>query len=148
MVLKFPQVAFLHWANAIGKIVNHEKIEKTQLHNQNWAKKYPTGNSDPISIMVLEHQIGFTNLCIKLQYLSRQELNRNSKLSDEFINQSADKLLEYCLFKNEPKLPNAIKKGDSEFAKVFETVGQNKSATESLRELQLKERLFNIAVHT
>ena len=140
--LNSPKLPFSNWANAIGKIVNHEKIEKTQLHNQNWAKKYPTGNSDPISIMVLEHQIGFTNLCIKLQYLSRQELNRNSNLSDEFINQSADKLLEYCLFKNEPKLPNAMKKGESEFAKVFETVGQNKSATESLRELQLKERLF------
>ena len=84
--------------------------------------------------MVLEHQIGFTNLCIKLQYLSRQRLNRNSKLSDEFINQSADKLLEYCLFKNEPKLPNAMKKGRSEFAKVFETVGPEQVCSTDLSE--------------
>lgn len=132
------------WANSVA-VVNSKG--RTERNNVNFSKNkhlYPFNGSDVVAHIVLEHQVGFTNLCIKIQYKSREELTEHEKLSFNFIKNSSTELLDYSLFLNEPRLESPINKEESQFAVEFEKVSLQKVKTSPLRTFRLKERIFEL----
>ena len=133
----FPQ----SWANQTGIMENGEihKISNPPGKYFTW-QNYPVQGSSIIPHLLLEHQIGFTNLCISATYQFR-EIN-NSK--DTFIDQQSDLLISYILFENEVSLPeNRIDK-KTKYALDFEGYEKENQTQDSLRRLNLDSRIFDL----
>lgn len=123
-----------NWANSVGEI-HKGSVNKIKLPNNLFNEKVPTNYSDPVAHLVLEHQIGFTNLCLKIQYLYRELIHNTSKNKEVTIASWVDELLEYILFCDEPRLPNPINIRLSPFAQEFQKI-------DLLRQFDLSTRLF------
>jgi len=98
-------------------------------------------------LLVFEHQTRMHNLLTQANYETRLALADNDQsagLSDEArarIAQAGERLLEYMLFRREARLDGRIR-GTTRFAAEFARSGPRDSRGRSLRELQLKTRLF------
>lgn len=135
------------WANSIGSMQGEQihKIDNPPGAFFTW-EKYLTNTSGIIPHLILEHQIGFTNLCISISYKFREITNPNKKLSNQaikdFIRTEAQALLSYILFKDEPPFPkNEIDK-KSEYLNDFLKGNNSLKIEHSLRKLNLQTRLF------
>jgi len=95
------------------------------LYDQFYDAGYPSQYSDAAALMVLEHQTHMTNL---LTVLAR-----------EFNN--VQEVVDYMLFVDEAPLPAPIV-GTSGFAEYFSNLGPRDRDGRSLRDLDLKTRLF------
>jgi len=95
------------------------------LYDQFYDAGYPSQYSDAAALMVLEHQTRMTNL---LTVLAR-----------EFNN--VQEVVDYMLFVDEAPLPAPIV-GTSGFAEYFSNLGLRDRDGRSLRDLDLKTRLF------
>lgn len=93
--------------------------------------RYPAKTSDIIAHMVLEHQAHGTNLIVRANYEHR--LNRRSDVEDQ--------LVRYLVFADEAPLADSITH-DSKFAQDFASRGPQTKSGQSLREFDLKTRLF------
>lgn len=112
-------------------------------------------SSDLVALLVLEHQTRVHNLITRANYETRQAL-----ALDEAMNQALDRPLGYrsestqrriataanaladaLLMVDEPKLEDAVS-GTSLFQEVFQVMGPATHSGRSLRQLDLKERLF------
>jgi hypothetical protein len=116
---------------------------------------YVSPHSDIVALMVLEHQTQAHNLITKLGYETRlalhyqEAINKalgepNAEMSESTkrrIHGAADELLRYMLMVGEAKL-DAPLGGTSDFAKEFAAAGPRDKQGRSLRELDLKRRLF------
>ena len=116
---------------------------------------YLESTSDIVALMVLEHQSQFHNLVTKASYECRKaihyqaEMNRiferkESYLSDSTIrriNGAAEKLVRYILYCDEHSLESPIK-GNAEFAKQFLARANKDKSGRSLRDFDLKKRMF------
>ncbi len=135
----------ISWANKIGIMRNGEvfKIDNPPGKFFNW-NKYPVNSSNISAHLVLEHQVGFTNMCIAINYKIR-EINSNkvennrTKILEDFINQESNKLLSYILFKNEPPLPLNKTINSNSYLNDFELAYPLRN---KLRTLDLKTRLL------
>ena len=83
--------------------------------------------SDVVALLTLEHQTGFTN--------------RAFALNVSFAEEDAQRLAEYMTFRGEVKLPSPVK-GSSSFAGNFAAAGPRDAQGRSLRDFDLKTRLF------
>ena len=83
--------------------------------------------SDVVALLTLEHQTGFTN--------------RAFALNVSFAEEDAQRLADYMTFKDEVKLPSPVK-GSSSFAERFAASGPRDAQGRSLRDFDLKTRLF------
>jgi hypothetical protein len=92
---------------------------------------YPVTHSDIVALMVLDHQTHIQNLLTRLNYETR--LKRKNTVED--------KLLRYLFFVDEPSLKDEVT-GTSEFSGSFEFLGPEDSNGRSLRQFDLKTRLF------
>lgn len=116
---------------------------------------YLTPYSDIVALMVLEHQTRMTNLITRVGFEARLALFDNavmskflqrpeSELSESTvgrISSAAEELVKYMLFAEETRLTDPIT-GVSGFAESFARMGPKDAAGRSLRELDLKTRLF------
>ena len=138
------------WANYTGIMKDGiiKKIPNPPGRYFSW-NKYPTQKSDAIPHLILEHQVGFTNLCISITYRFRQVKNQGSykNVPDEhskIIKNETDELLSYILFQHEAKLPKNRLNLDSQFVEDFKNNRNSKDQSNLLRELNLKDRLFQL----
>jgi hypothetical protein len=116
---------------------------------------YLTGSSDIVALMVLAHQTQMHNLITLTNYQTRLALfadeNRNQAaglpagtISDTARKQfegAAEQLVRYLLFTNETPLEGPIA-GTSKFAEEFTARGPRDSQGRSLRDFDLRTRIF------
>lgn len=116
---------------------------------------YLTRHSDIVALMVLEHQADMHNLITQANYYARQAI-QHAAVMNEMMDEPADhvsdstrrrfeyageKLLKYMLFVGEARLTDRIK-GTSDFAEHFSAKGPHDRRGRSLRDLDLRRRLF------
>jgi hypothetical protein len=116
---------------------------------------YLTGHSDIVALMVLEHQTQAHNAITRLNYetriATRQEAEINKALgrpagaisesTRHRIENYADKLVRALLFADEAKLTDPVA-GTSGYAEQFAARGPRDPKGRSLRDFDLKTRLF------
>jgi len=127
----------------------------TDLGDRFETSSYLTPHSDIVALMVLEHQASMHNLITKANFLTRLAL-RDNKIMNEMlerpddyrsdstkrrIRNAGEPVVKYMLFGGEIKLTAPIQ-GTSGFVKEFAARGPRDRRGRSLREFDLKSRLF------
>ena len=115
---------------------------------------YPTPHSDLVALMVLEHQNEAHNRLARAGYLTRLALYEQDELNQAFkepgrrsdginrrIHSACEAVVRYFLFCEEAPLAGEVS-GTSGFAKEFAARGPFDDRGRSLREFDLKRRMF------
>lgn len=133
----FPQ----SWANQTGIMKSGQihKVFNPPGKYFSWDS-YPVQGSSLIPHLLLEHQVGFTNLCIFATYKFR-ELN-DSK--EDFIQEQSDLLLSYILFEKEAVLPESLIDKKNRYVMHFEGQLHRNGEPNSLRQLNLVSRILDL----
>jgi hypothetical protein len=136
-------------------IDNRAGLNVSDLSDRFRRSVYPSVHSDIVALLVLEHQTEAHNLMTRASFTTRmaqhqeKTLNREMKLPDDHrwdstgrrIRSAGDDLLRYLLFRGEAPLSDAVK-GSSDFAREFARQGPRDAKGRSLRDFNLKTRLF------
>lgn len=150
-----------HLGNAIADDNRRDPIDPepganlTSLKQLVRTSPYLQPTSDLIALMTLEHQSQMHNVITFAAYETRRAMHHDSVMNEalkrpnDFVSEStgrrissaADKLVEYMLFCDEYPLTSAIA-GVSEFAADFSERGPRDGRGRSLRDFDLKTRLF------
>ena len=103
---------------------------------------YPSPFSDIVALLVFEHQTQMTNLITRLGWEARiaQHDSNSSALTPGLVS-SIDGLVAYMLFADEPRLTDPVE-GVSSFTRTFADRGPRDHKGRSLREFDLRTRLF------
>ncbi len=118
----------------VAKPIDAPPPSRVSLEGQVDLSGYLTPYSDIVALMVLDHQVHFTNLVTRATWEAR--------LGDEMrIAESADALADYLLFVDEAPITDGPIEGSSGFSDVFVAQGRKDGNGRSLRELDLKTRL-------
>lgn len=149
----------------LGNRIYHKETEAddTTLPTQNindlsryfTTGLYPSPHSDLIALMVLEHQSAMHNRITRAMIETRQALCYQEDMNKAFnekpgtvfdstkrrIQSVSDELVKYMLFSAEAKLTDPIT-GSSNFAQEFSERGPFDKQGRSLRQFDLKTRLF------
>jgi hypothetical protein len=116
---------------------------------------YLTPHSDLVALMVLEHQGEAQNRLTRAAFVTRQALHEQAELNKSFgdppgtrresitkrINWACEAVVKYLLFCEEAKLTEEVA-GTSDFAKEFAARGPFDTKKRSLRQFDLKTRMF------
>jgi hypothetical protein len=116
---------------------------------------YLTPHSDVVALMVLEHQAEMHNLIARATLQTRIALYQEAELNRELgepanhhfesttrrIQAAGEPLVQYLLFCGEPRLTAKVQ-GTSNFAREFAAQGPRDRRGRSLRDLDLRRRLF------
>lgn len=116
---------------------------------------YLTPHSDIVALMTLEHQTQMDNLMIRVGWEARVAMAENNAINKSLgepeqqvrpstqhrIDSAVEELLEYMLFSEEAKLTAPIE-GTSGFREEFSKRGPRDAKGRSLREFDLKTRMF------
>lgn len=119
------------------------------------TEKYLTPHSDIAALMVLEHQTQMHNALAAANYETRRALHQSfsmnellgrpegtiSELAERRIESSAERVLKHLLFCDEFPLTDQIR-GSSSFANEFVARGKPDSRGRSLRDFEMKTRMF------
>ncbi len=100
--------------------------------------KFPEPSSDVAALLVFEHQVHMMNLLTRLR-LDTEALDEKETLERTYPTSEA--VLKYLLFIDEAPLLAPIR-GTSDFAREFEAQGPMDAKGRSLRQLDLRTRLF------
>lgn len=151
-----------HRGNAIAEETAHDAeidveagANRTALPPRVDTGKYLAPHSDLVAMLVLEHQTRLHNLLTEASFETRLALHRQgiidrlferdpealSESSERIIRQIGDKVVDYMIFADEVDLPDPVR-GTSDFAAEFAARGPRDSQGRSLRDLDLKGRLF------
>lgn len=136
-------------------ISNDQGQNVTDLNNRIAVDEYLTPHSDIVALMVLEHQIIVQNRLARANYATRQALHYQSELNRSLgepadhvlestkrrIESAGNDLVEALLMKGEARLTAPIA-GTSDFSEGFPNAQPRDSRGRSLRDLDLKQRLF------
>jgi hypothetical protein len=96
---------------------------------------YLTPYSDIVALMVLEHQLHFSNLITRATWEAR--------VGDPMrVAEAAETIADYLLFVDEAPIEDGPIVGSSGFAEAFVARGKKDAAGRSLRELDLRTRLL------
>ena len=107
------------------------------------TSRYPVPSSDLVALMTLEHQTRMTNLLTRIGWDTRIALH-SGKMGDAKrteIDSEIEALLSYMLFADEATLKTPVR-GVSSFSKTFPQRGPRDHQGRSLRDFDLKTRLF------
>ena len=104
-------------------------------------KGYLTPYSDVVPLLVLAHQTNMTNLITRTGWEARLAAASGSKDASARLTESARDLVDYMLFVDEAPLTGPVK-GGSGFAESFTAKGPRDAQGRSLREFDLRTRLF------
>jgi hypothetical protein len=107
----------------------------TSLSRQIDVDAYLQPTSDIVSLMVMEHQTRMTNLLTRLGWEARMEADAAN------IDELARDVVEYMLFEKETPLTEPIQ-GSERYAAAFSALGPKDRKGRSLRELDMKTRMF------
>lgn len=138
-----------------------QPVENKQGHNVTTltgrlaVDRYLSPHSDIVALMVLEHQALVHNRLARASFVARQALHYQKTINKALgeppgtrlestrsrIQHAGDKLVEAMLFVDEARLTAPLA-GTSGFARVFSKRGPRDSWKRSLRDLDLKRRLF------
>ncbi|HYO81518.1 MAG TPA: hypothetical protein VES20_08965 [Bryobacteraceae bacterium] len=119
------------------------------------AGAYLTPHSDIVALMTLEHQSRISNVLTRLAYETRmalhsgREINRILGKPEDEIGESAERRIgsgvneavRYMLFSDESRLTAPVS-GTSGFSEIFSAVGPKDPKGRSLRDFELKTRMF------
>jgi hypothetical protein len=157
-----------HMGNAIVRDRDHPELldraagtNITRLDGRFDKSLYLTSDSDIVAHLVLAHQTQMHNLITETNYKTRialyEELQRSTTQRDTSTNSSsttapseelrkqfeepAEALVEYLLFANEVPLTDRIR-GTSSFAEQFSALGPRDPRGRSLRDFDLRTRIF------
>jgi hypothetical protein len=135
-----------HRGNLIGQAAFERHVKQpnylgnlTNLGSFFDVTKYPSGHSDIVALMVLEHQTHMHNFITRLNYAATLALQQYGHLN--YLKGVNDAFLKYLLFTEEARLTAPLK-GTSDFAKWFAGQGPADKRGRSLREFDLQTRLF------
>ena len=127
-----------HLGNIIGKSEIERAIANPLAHGNRATLEdylpdvgFPTPHSDIVAHLVLDHQAHGQNLITRVAF-------------EEMFGQHSDaeeQLLRYLLFADEPRLTADIR-GTAGFREAFEQQGRQTADGRSLRQMNLKTRLF------
>lgn len=136
----------LHRGNLIGKeAFERQRSQPNHLGNVSDLSKffdiksYPTPNSDIVALMVMEHQTHMHNFLTRLQYEATIALQMYGHVN--YLKTASEAFLRYLLFTEETPLAAEIR-GNTRFAQEFSTLGPRDRRGRSLREFDLKTRMF------
>jgi hypothetical protein len=104
-------------------------------------KGYPAATSDVIALLVLAHETTVTNLIARLGWEARVAAAEPSADASARVKEAAEELADSMLFLDEAPLAGPVK-GSSGFADWFAAQGPRDAKGRSLRELDLRTRLF------
>jgi len=127
----------------------------TSLQSYFQVSTYPRPDSDLVALMVLEHQTRLHNLLAKASIESRVALEQQTAVNRALgepvgqwsestrrrIHSQVDTLLKYLLFTEEAQLSEAVT-GTSSFQNEFPKTGPRDRLGRSLRDFDLKHRMF------
>ena len=105
------------------------------------VKGYLTPHSDVVALMVLEHQAHMTNLITRLGWEARLAAAAPNEDASVRVREAAADMVDYMLFVYEAPLVGPVH-GSSGFAAAFAAAGPRDSKGRSLREFDLRRRLF------
>ncbi len=136
-----------HMGNAVG----HDPARPQLLDMQgtqnltSLARKFDTSHylaptSDIVALMTLEHQTRMTNLMTRIGWDTRIA-QHDGKLDDTRLNAEIEEMLTYMLFQDERPLREPVE-GVSTFTKTFPERGPRDKQGRSLRDFDLKTRMF------
>ncbi len=128
---------------------------QTSLNDRFKIDAYLQPHSDLVALMVLEHQTQMHNALISASYETQSalfqsdEMNKLLERPDGFVSDlaerrmtaAAQKVVDHLLFANEFQLTDAVS-GTSEFTVEFAAAGKATPDGRSLRQFNLKTRLF------
>lgn len=132
-----------------------EPANVTDLKPYFTVANYLSPHSDLIALMVLEHQNETHNRLIRANFQTRQALHEQAEMNKAFnepatyrtegithrIEWACEPVVQHLLFYEEAKLSEPVA-GTSAFAKEFAARGPFDSKKRSLREFDLKTRMF------
>ena len=104
-------------------------------------KGYPTPYSDVVPLLLIAHQTNMTNLITRIGWEARLASSQPSADANTRVNDAAKDLVDYMLFVDEAPLVGPVR-GGAGFADVFTAQGPRDSKGRSLREFDLRRRLF------
>lgn len=117
-------------------------LNVTDLSSRFDVTPYLAPTSDIVALMTLEHQLGATNRIWKLQAQQHYPLADGVKPATAAdIDESIEDLVAYLVGAHEAPLSSAVT-GVSGFTKTFETRGPRDGRGRSLRDFDLRTRLF------
>ena len=136
----------IHRGNLVGRKA-FDKQEKTPNYLGNITdlskffdvSHYPSGSSDIVALMVLEHQVHMHNFITRLHYEADIQLARYGHVN--YVTNIANAFLKYLLFVDEAEMEDKIE-GNSTFTQDFAKLGPVDSKGRSLRQFDLRKRLF------
>jgi hypothetical protein len=108
-------------------------VSLTSLEGRFDVSRYPVPSSDVVALMVLEHQARMTNLLVRIGW--------DARIADHDLKGEIDQVVQYMLFTDEAPLHDSLK-GVSTFTKTFAERGPRDSKGRSLRDFDLKTRMF------
>lgn len=104
-------------------------------------KGYPTPYSDVVALLVLAHQTQMTNLITRVGWEARLAAAAPSRDASARVTEAARDLVDYMLFIDEAPLAGPVI-GTSGFTEEFAARGPRDGEGRSLRDFDLKRRLF------
>jgi hypothetical protein len=128
----------IHGGNLFGND-DAERHEKEPLFRGTMAdlsslvdlKNYPSKHSDIVALMVLEHQLRFYDLVTRVHYEHRLGMRSDAE----------ERLARYALLEDEAPMPGPAQ-GSTNFSWLYQSTGCRDRQGRSLRDLNLKTRLF------
>lgn len=134
---------------------NPDGVNVVDLKDRFTTALYPTPHSDIVALMVLEHQVGMLNRLARAGLETRMALHYGLEMNKILgrpgddppdstrsrIRSVGDAVVQYMLFRDEARLTDPIK-GTTTFAADFARRGPRDLKGRSLRDLDLKTRLF------
>jgi hypothetical protein len=134
---------------------NRPNLNCTDLGKYFKTDRYLSPHSDIVALMVLEHQTEMHNLIARANFQTRMALYEEAELNKALgrpadyrsesttsrIKSAGEPLVKYLLFSGETKLTDAVK-GTSGFAEEFAKRGPRTKDGRSLRDFDLRSRLF------
>jgi hypothetical protein len=141
--------------DAIHPVKNDQGHNVVDLSDRLRVENYLTPHSDIVALMVFEHQVLVHNLLTKANFETRRALHYQAELNRALgepetnqlesttrrIQNAGDQLVEALLFSEEAEIKAPIK-GTSAFTKLFSESGPRDSQGRSLRDFDLRTRLF------
>ncbi|WDI42026.1 hypothetical protein [Bremerella sp. P1] len=150
----------------MGNVYSTDRYKPEQLDREAGAnvtdlselfavEKYVTPHSDIVALMVLEHQLQMQNYLTLASHESRRSAHHDqvmnealerpadyvSETTERRVQSAAEKVVRHMLMVDEAPLTDAIA-GTSRFTEEFQAKGIKDSKGRSLRDLDLKTRLF------
>jgi len=103
---------------------------------------YLSPQSDIVALMVFDHQMYMMNLFTRVGWEIRASAHdEGGKPDADLLRETAEELVDYLLFIDEPKLTSKIQ-GASGFSEKFAAMGPRDSQGRSLRQFDLEHRLM------